>query len=362
MRSEHMTADITPFRNRLADALLRARRRGVLTEREYETLLLDPSFDAEEFTWFRDAALAAKVALPAAAEESAELESAPIDSGPPRQRDLTDLYLDEIGRIPLLGHAELLQFAARARAGDESARKRVIMGNLRLVVHIARGYRNRGLPMLDLIEEGNLGLIHAVDRFEPERGLRFSTYAGPWIRQSMLRGVAEQTRAVRIPVQMLQQMNRFVRAENRLRARLGRNPEVEEMAREMGISQARLERLAALIAGARSLDEGSGTGAYEQLSGEDLFEPPDSVERLIELQLEHEKIDRLLRTLGEREEQVIRIRYGFQDGVARTLAQTGEHFGITRERVRQIESRALRKLREAIELQESSAVSHGAVH
>ena len=260
-----------------------------------------------------------------------------------------DLYLDEIGRVRLLSHPELLALSTRARAGDEEARKRVILANLRLVVHIARAYRNRGLPMLDLIEEGNLGLIHAVDRFEPERGLRFSTYASIWIRQSILRGLAEQSRSVRIPVQMYQQVQRYVRTEAQLRGRLGRPVRVDEMARELNLSLPRAERLAALVSGLRSLDDGASREAFELLTLDDLAEAPLSVERLVELQLEHEKIDRMLRSLSQREEQILRIRYGFLDGVARTLAQTGEHFGITRERVRQIESRALEKLRRAIE-------------
>jgi RNA polymerase sigma factor (sigma-70 family) len=215
--------------------------------------------------------------------------------------------------------------------------------------------------MLDLIEEGNLGLIQAVDRFEPERGLRFSTYASIWIRQSILRGIAEQARSVRIPVQMFQQVNRYVRVERGLRARLGREPAIAEVAHELGISAARAERLAGLLAGLRSLDEGSANEAFERLTTDDLFQAPPSVERLVELQLEHEKIDRLLRSLSQREEQILRIRYGFADGVSRTLAQTGEHFGITRERVRQIEARALEKLRRAIELPEAEEAS-GTVH
>jgi len=277
-------------------------------------------------------------------------------------RDLLDIYLAEIGRIPMLSHGELLAAAARARAGDEEARKRVIMSNLRLVVHVARGYRNRGLPLLDLIEEGNLGLIRAADRFEPERGLHFSTYATLWIRQAILRGIAEQARSLRIPVQMFQQMNRFARAERALRGRLGRDPLAGEVAHEMGISTPRAERLASLIAGLRSLDEGSGLAAFEELAAESLGEGPSSVERLVELQLEHEKLDRLLRSLSQREEQILRIRYGFHDGVARTLAQTGRLFGISRERVRQIESRALGKLRRAIELSDMGTPESPSIH
>jgi RNA polymerase primary sigma factor len=204
--------------------------------------------------------------------------------------------------------------------------------------------------MLDLIEEGNLGLILAVDRFEPERRLRFSTYASLWIRQSILRGIAEQSRAVRIPVQMFQQVQRFIRVERLLRARLEREPALDEMAAELSISLPRASRLAGLVSGLRSLDEGSSREAFEHLSTEDGGAGPTSVERLVELQLEHARIDQLLRSLSQREEQVLRIRYGFLDGVSHTLAQTGEHFGITRERVRQIEARALEKLRRALEL------------
>jgi RNA polymerase primary sigma factor len=227
---------------------------------------------------------------------------------------------------------------------------------------VARAYRNRGLPFLDLIEEGNLGLIHAVDRFEPDRGLRFSTYASLWVRQAILRGLAEQSRAVRIPVQMFQQLNRYVRTERTLRARLAREPLVAEIARELDISAPRAERLRALLSGMKSLDETGGIDAFSDLSAEDVGGAPMSVERLVELQLEHEKLDRLLRSLAQREEQVLRIRYGFHDGIARSLQETGEHFGISRERVRQIESRALSKLRRAIDLADLDLDSGEVVH
>jgi RNA polymerase primary sigma factor len=348
--------DLVRFRERLAVALDEARLAGGAMPRErYEALLVDPSFEDAEFERFRADALAAGVALPEEREEDAPAaqvaaERRPLPAG--HDRDLLDVYLSQI-RDPVLEHEELLRIARRARAGDLEARRRMIVSNLRLVVHLARDYRNRGLPLLDLIEEGNLGLIHAVDRFEPERGLRFSTYAAIWIRQAMLRGIAEQSRSVRIPVQMFQQVNRFVRVERALRARLSRDPSAEEAARELGISVGRARRLGHLLSSLRSLDEGTSVEVYEQLSNEDLVEAPMSVERLIELQLEHEKIDRLLRSLSQREEQIVRIRYGFYDGLTRTLAQTGGLFGISRERVRQIEARALQKLRHAIELQDS---------
>jgi RNA polymerase primary sigma factor len=348
-----MAPDLVRFRDRLTATLETARLAGSVPEADYEALLVAPDFDDAAFERFRGEALEAGLTLPEAGGEPApgarELQS--LAGG--AERDLLDVYLAEIGRVPLLTHVELLELARRARAGDVHARKRIIVANLRLVVHLARDYRNRGLAMLDLIEEGNLGLIHAADRFEPERGLHFSTYAAIWIRQAILRGIAEQSRSVRIPVQMFQQVNRFVRVERALRARLGRDPLPEEVALEMEISTARAERLGSLISSLRSLDDGTSVQAYEQLSTEDLAESPPSVERLIELQLEHEKVDRLLRSLGGREEQIVRIRYGFFDGVARSLAQTGGLFGISRERVRQIEARALQRLRHAIELHET---------
>ncbi len=354
--------DIVRFADRLAEAQQNALSRGEMTRRDYDALLTDPDFEDEAFEAFRARLVSAGVRLP---EDDVEAPDARLDArqltGEP-ERDILDLYLDEIGRVKLFTHTELLETATRARAGNEDARRRMILANLRLVVHVARAYRNRGLPFLDLIEEGNLGLIHAVDRFEPERGLRFSTYASLWIRQAILRGLAEQSRAVRIPVQMFQQLNRYVRAERTLRGRLGREPLVVEIAAELDISTPRAERLRALLLGMKSLDEHAGVDAFQELSAEDLGGPPMSVERLVELQLEHEKIDRLLRSLAQREEQVLRIRYGFHDGIARSLQETGEHFGISRERVRQIESRALAKLRRAIDLADLDRESGEVVH
>jgi len=344
----------TTFEDRLAAVLAHVRDIGAIEARDYDALLVDPEFDDDAFARFRDAARAAGVTLP---EDDAEPPAAALAvrdaaDADASDRDLFDVYLDEIGRYDLLDHGRLLALAAHARAGDEAARRTIILANLRLVVHLARGYRNRGLPMLDLVEEGNLGLIRAVDKFEPERGLRFSTYAAIWIRQSIVRGIAEQSRSIRIPVQMFQQANRFVRAGRLLRERLGREPALDEIALELGISPLRAGRLDALVGGLRSLDESSSLDAFEELSAESVSSAHVSVERIVELQLEHERIDRLLRSLSQREEEILRLRYGFFDGESRTLAQTGEHFGITRERVRQIEARAIEKLRRALELEQ----------
>jgi RNA polymerase primary sigma factor len=341
------------FRARLEGWRAGILARGEMTARDVESILLEPDFDEDAWAVFVEDLEREGVAVPA-------VDDAPDGAGVDRRglrgepgRDLLDLYLDEIGRVPVMGHEELLRVAGRARAGDERARKQVILANLRLVVHLARLYRDRGLPFLDLIEDGNLGLIQAVDRFEPERGRRFSTYAGLWIRQAILRGLAEQSRAVRIPVQMFRRMNRLVAVHRALRARLGREPLDTELARELQISVTRVGRLRALFSGLQTVDVHGGAEAFEELSEGALPEAPPSVERLVELQLEHEKIARLLRALDSREEQVIRIRYGFVDGIARSLQEAGDHFGISRERVRQIEARALAKLRQAIQLADS---------
>jgi RNA polymerase primary sigma factor len=341
------------FRERLDAWRTEIVARGELTRGDDEAILLEPDFDHAVYAAFRRALGEIGVRLPDEDEPGAvvALDVRTLRSEP--GREILDLYLREIGRVPLLPHTELLAVAARSRAGDDRARKHLILANLRLVVHVARRYRERGLPFLDLIEEGNLGLIEAVTRFEPERGLRFSTYASLWIRQAIVRGLAEQSRAVRIPVQMFRQMNRLVAAHRTLRDRLGREPLEAELARHLGISVARAERLHALFTGMQTLDVHGEADAFEELSAGCLPEAPPSVERLVELQLEHEKLDRLLRSLDTREEQMIRIRYGFHDGIARSLQETGDHFGISRERVRQIEARALQKLRSAIELADS---------
>jgi RNA polymerase primary sigma factor len=346
------------FTDRLRSAAAAAAARGMLESHAYDSLLVDPDFDEAAFEEFRRSLLAAGVMLPEEEGEAAvQAVAARADRGDP-ERDLLQRYLDEIGRFPVLPHEQVLRIAARVQAGDPEARKQLILANLRLVVHTARRYRDRGLPFLDLIEDGNIGLIQAVDRFDPARGVRFSTYATLWIRQAIVRGLAEQSRAVRIPVQLFQQMNRFVRTERALTMTLGRPPLPAEVGHAMGLPVDRVDRLAALVDRTRTEDPGEGVDAFEELAHEDHAPGVLSVERIVELQLQHEQVDRLLRTLSQRESQLLRIRYGFVDGVGRTLQETGEHFGITRERVRQIETRALEKLRQTITLAEQEAERH----
>jgi RNA polymerase sigma factor (sigma-70 family) len=252
----------------------------------------------------------------------------------------------------VLATADELALARSRAAGGatgEAARRTLILANLRLVVFLARRYRNRGLAFLDVIEEGNLGLITAVDRFDPERGFRFGTYASWWIRQAILRGVAEQANAVRIPLRVLRQVQRFVAAERLLRHRLGHEPEIAELAAALGLAVPQVERLARLRRSMGSSEELSVLDLDPSTIDEASALSPPSVETLVEWQLEHERLEAFLRRLGPREEKVIRIRYGFFDGVERTLQQTGDALGVTRERVRQIEERALTRLRAMME-------------
>ncbi len=348
------------FRARLDKALETGMALGYLSPGLLEALHLRADFDALAYYQFTQRARA--VGLDLAESGGTEAAAAGVVPGEYDEGRLLDLYLGEIGRVRLLEHGDLLAAARRVRSGDAEARRSMILANLRLVVHVARAYRNRGLSFLDLIEEGNLGLIRAVDRFEPERGLRFSTYATIWIRQSILRGIAEQGRSVRIPVRMFQHVKRYLRAERELRARLGREPRTAEVAGELGVSEARAQMLARLVTGIRSLDQDTSLDALEHLVASEATEPPPTVEDLVELQLEHERIDRLLRRLTLGEEQILRIRYGFFDGVAHTLAYTGERFGISRERVRQIEARALGKLRRFLGVGAPERAGSRAVH
>ncbi|MCK4546984.1 MAG: sigma-70 family RNA polymerase sigma factor [Candidatus Eisenbacteria sp.] len=265
--------------------------------------------------------------------------------------DTVRVYLDEIGRFPLLSRDEEWGLSDQVQAGDDDARKNLILCNLRLVVSIAKRYQNRGLPFLDLVEEGNLGLIRAVDRFQRNRGYRLSTYAGWWIRQSITRALAEQTRTIRIPVHVLQMVNRYVRTLKRLMQKLGREPEVPDIAKEMKVPEEHVGGILTLISSIKSLDSLASIDALNHLTGIVADESP-SIDQLIELQMEHERLDELLNKLGQREEEILRLRYGFRDGETRSLAETGETFGLSRERIRQIEKRALSKLRRLIEMAE----------
>ncbi len=333
------------FVSALEAARQRARARGRLTAPEQERILGLPGFDGGRFLDFLEHLRHDGVAVETEESEPAPAQAARAERDTePGDPDILRRYLQELARFEPLPPAEEQVVARAARAGDGPARHRLILANLRLVVFLARRYRNRGLPLLDLVSEGNLGLVRAADRFDPERGVRFNTYAAWWIRQAILRGIAEQTAAVRLPATVLQQMRRFILQERSLRQRWGREVAPAEVGEAMGLSGPQAERLAGLIQSARSLDEmAAATGPLAASA------TLPSVEELVQQQIDQERLERFLRRLSEREEEILRIRYGFQDGVAHTLQQTGDRFGITRERVRQIEQRALAKLRRWLE-------------
>src|SRR5688500_13653602 len=334
------------FVSDLSDALRDGMERGSLDGPALDKLLHSPDFDATAFDLFIAEARRQGVALPEGA--SAPEPPAPEEAG----RGIGDLeqrYLKEIQRYPILEREEEHALWAAMRGGAEEARKRLILSYLRLVVSQARAYRNRGVEFLDLVEEGNLGLITAVDRFDVDRGIHFSTYATWWIRQAIARGVANQARTVRIPIHVLQMMRRFVATQRRMESELNRMPGVEEVAVEMGLPATRVHRLRSLVQSIHTLDVDMGNEAFHSLIESEAIEQPPSLDEIIEMQIRDQQINEVLKRLSGREEAILRLRYGFYDDRPRTLAETGEHFGLSRERIRQLEERALIKLRHLLE-------------
>ena len=259
--------------------------------------------------------------------------------------DPVKTYLKEIGRVPLLSAEEEAALARAAQAGDEDARRRLSEANLRLVVSVAKRYAGRGLPFLDLIQEGNLGLMKAAEKFEPDRGFKFSTYATWWIRQSITRAIADQGRTIRIPVHLVESINRVKKTAGELLRRTGREPTAEEIAAQLDMEPARVRELIQLAQDPISLE--TPVGEEEDAHLEDFIQddeagvPADEAGR----QLLRRELMNVLKSLTPREERVIALRFGLEDGRARTLEELGREFNVTRERVRQIEAKALRKLR-----------------
>ncbi len=277
-----------------------------------------------------------------------DVEEVEIDLSIPEGIAIDDpvrMYLKEIGRVPLLTAEEEIQLAKRIEEGDEYAKRRLTEANLRLVVSIAKRYVGRGMLFLDLIQEGNLGLLKAVEKFDYRKGYKFSTYATWWIRQAITRAIADQARTIRIPVHMVETINKLHRVSRRLLQEFGRDPVPEEIALEMEMPVERVREIMKVAQEPVSLEtpigeeEDSHLGDF--IEDEEAPAPPDAAS----FRLLREQLQEVLYTLAPREEKVLRLRFGIDDGRARTLEEVGQQFGVTRERIRQIEAKALRKLR-----------------
>ena len=302
-------------------------------------LELDLGLDLDAIDMDIDAAILAE-------EEEVDVEN--IDLSVPEGVSLEDpvrMYLKEIGKVPLLSADREIELAQRMEDGDEDAKKELAEANLRLVVSIAKRYVGRGMLFLDLIQEGNLGLIKAVEKFDYHKGYKFSTYATWWIRQAITRAIADQARTIRIPVHMVETINKLIRVSRQLLQELGREPTPEEIAEELDMPVERVREILKISQEPVSLETPIGEEEDSHLGD---FIQDDNVPVPAEAAAQtllKEQLDEVLSTLTEREQKVLRLRFGMNDGRARTLEEVGKEFDVTRERIRQIEAKALRKLR-----------------
>ncbi len=262
--------------------------------------------------------------------------------------DSVRLYLREIGKIPLLTAEEELKLAQKVVSGDKRAKDKMAEANMRLVVSIAKRYSGRGLDFLDLIQEGNTGLLRAVEKFDPDKGFKFSTYATWWIRQAITRAIADQARTIRIPVHMVETINKLLRTQRRMTQELNREPTIEELAKELEMEPEKVEYVIKIKQDITSLDAGVGREGEEEDSVlKDFIEDEDGVtpEESAASQLLKEQVQSILSTLSDREQKIIKMRFGLDGGKSHTLEEVGQEFAVTRERIRQIEAKALAKLR-----------------
>ena len=262
--------------------------------------------------------------------------------------DSVRLHLREIGKIPLLSAEEELELAQRVVAGEKRAKDKMAEANMRLVVSIAKRYSGRGLDFLDLIQEGHTGLLRAVEKFDPDKGFKFSTYATWWIRQAITRAIADQARTIRIPVHMVETINKLLRTQRRMTQELNREPTIEELAKELEMEPEKVEYVIKIKQDISSLDAGVGRDGEDEdsvlgdfIEDEDGTTPEESAAN----QLLKEQVQGVLSTLSEREQKIIKMRFGLENGKSHTLEEVGQEFAVTRERIRQIEAKALAKLR-----------------
>lgn len=340
------------------DLIQKGKKRGILTYKEIIEPLQELDLSTEEIDEFYDRLSRLGVDV---VEEVAELEvlddedikdtdvdTDDLDLSVPDGISVNDpvrMYLKEIGKIPLLTPEEEIELALKMEKGSEEAKRRLAEANLRLVVSIAKKYVGRGMLFLDLIQEGNLGLIKAVEKFDYRKGFKFSTYATWWIRQAITRAIADQARTIRIPVHMVETINKLIRISRQLVQELGREPTPEEIAHEMGITEERVREILKIAQEPVSLETPIGEEDDSHLG--DFIEDQDvqAPAEAAAFGLLKEQLDDVLETLTPREKKVLKLRFGLDDGRSRTLEEVGQVFGVTRERIRQIEAKALRKLR-----------------
>ena len=332
-----------------------ARAKGTISYGEILSILASDEVDPDQFELILETleTMGVQVTRDSQAakekdENAEESEEEEIDLSIPEAINIDDpvrMYLKEIGKVPLLTADEEVAIAKRMEAGDESPKRELAEANLRLVVSIAKRYVGRGMLFLDLIQEGNLGLIKAVEKFDYTKGYKFSTYATWWIRQAITRAIADQARTIRIPVHMVETINKLIRISRQLLQEYGREPTPEEIARAMGISEAKVREIIKIAQEPVSLEtpigeeEDSHLGDFIQ--DEDAPAPAEAASNALMKELLWEVLD----TLTPREAKVLRLRFGLDDGNPRTLEEVGKEFHVTRERIRQIEAKALRKLR-----------------
>jgi len=334
--------------------LKRGKTKGNLNNHDFEEILEKVDLDPEEIDSiylylqkegieiaFTDLELEALEAAELEEENQKELELADSVS----VNDPVRLYLKEIGKVPLLNGDEEMELARRMEAGDEMAKKELAEANLRLVVSIAKRYVGRGMSFLDLIQEGNLGLIKAVEKFDYTKGFKFSTYATWWIRQAITRAIADQARTIRIPVHMVETINKLIRVSRQLLQEYGREPTPAEIGKEMGFSEEKVREIQKIAQDPVSLETPIGEEEDSHLGDFIPDEDAPAPAEAASYALLKEQLIEVLNTLTEREEKVLRLRFGLDDGRARTLEEVGKEFNVTRERIRQIEAKALRKLR-----------------
>ena len=341
---------------RMNELIKTGKDKGVLTYKEIMNRLAEMEIEPDQFDKFLESMEAAGVdvvadtEIPEPASELPEPEPAgeDLDLSVPEGVGVDDpvrMYLKEIGKVPLLTAEEEIDIAQRMEEGDEEAKRKLAEANLRLVVSIAKRYVGRGMLFLDLIQEGNLGLIKAVEKFDYRKGYKFSTYATWWIRQAITRAIADQARTIRIPVHMVETINKLIRVSRQLLQELGREPTPEEIAREMAISEDKVREIIKIAQEPVSLETPIGEEEDSHLGD---FIPDDDAPAPAEaasFTLMKEQLMNVLDTLTPREEKVLRLRFGLDDGRQRTLEEVGKEFNVTRERIRQIEAKALRKLR-----------------